>query len=311
MRFSHVVILAFIALCAIGFYIFFVPVNVIQETKVEIPYGASVALSGSLLKDAGIIHSEEGYVLLTKILSPNGVIAGRYAFSGKISTMGVVIQVGHGLFGTKQVRITIPEGFTNQEIINRIAANFPTLNKTEIKAALPKLDGYIYPETYFFDPDATVDQITTKIIDTGNKKISAILDPINISSPEAKRILTIASLIEAEGKTQKERQVIAGIIENRLAIGMPLQLDATLTYLTGKGSSQLTQSDLKIDSPYNTYVYKGLPPGPINNPGEESIRAAMDPTESKYLFYLHGKDGQIYYAVTYAEHLRNKNNYLK
>lgn len=281
------------------------------EVKVEIPYGASVSTSGALLKDAGVIRSQDGYALLTRVLYPEGIVAGRYSFSGKVPLISVLYRLARGEFGTKQIRITIPEGFTNEEIINRLAANFPQFKKEDIKAKLPKLDGYIYPETYFFDTDASLDEIVIKITETGDKRISAILAPVAIQSSEAKRILTIASLIEAEGKSEEERKMIAGVIENRLNADMSLQLDATLTYLTNKGSSQLTQADLKLDSPYNTYVYKGLPPGPINNPGEESIRAAMNPTKSGYLFYLHGKDEQIYYARTYAEHLKNKDKYLR
>ncbi len=283
----------------------------VLEVKVEIPYGASVSTSGALLKDAGVIRSQDGYALLTRVLYPEGIVAGRYSFSGEVPLISVLYRLAHGQFGTKQVRITIPEGFTNEEITNRLSANFPQFKKEDIKTKLPKLDGYIYPETYFFDADASLDEIVIKITETGHKKISAILSPIAIESSEAKRILTVASLVEAEGKSEDERKMIAGVIENRLNADMPLQLDATLTYLTNKGSSQLTKTDLKLDSPYNTYVYKGLPPGPINNPGEESIRAAMNPTQSGYLFYLHGRDEQIHYARTYSEHLKNKDKYLR
>jgi UPF0755 protein len=223
----------------------------------------------------------------------------------------VVYRTSNARFGTPQIKITIPEGFTNEEVINRISANFPNWTKSEIKSKLPKLDGYIFPETYFFDPEANLDEIINKITTVGNQKISEYLQMADIYTNEAKRILIIASLVEAEGKNKDERRMIAGIIENRLAINMPLQLDATITYLTNRGTSQITQSDLKINSPYNTYLYKGLPPGPINNPGAESIQAAMNPTKSGYLYYLHAPNEQIYYAKTYQEHLNNKNKYLR
>jgi len=118
-------------------------------------------------------------------------------------------------------------------------------------------------------------------------------------------------LVESEGRTKDERSMIAAIINNRLAINMPLQLDATLTYVTGRGSSELTKTDLKMDSPYNTYVYRGLPPTPISNPGKESINAVLDPLPNDYLFYLHDNKGNIYYAKTFEEHVINKNKYLR
>ena len=266
MRFSHVLLLTTLVLITAGAYIYLVPVNLPNEIKVEIPNGASVDSSGIILKEAGVIHSKEGYVLLTRVLYPAGINAGRYSFSGRVTMFSVVYRVAHGQFGTKQIRITIPEGFTNQEIINRISANFPNIDKSALTLRLNNSEGYIYPETYFFDFEASLDEIVTKIITTGNEKISAIIKPIDITSSEAERILIIASLVEAEGKNKDEREMIAGIINNRIDVGMPLQLDATLTYLTNHGTSQITQADLKNPSLYNTYVHVGLPPGPINNP---------------------------------------------
>ncbi len=105
--------------------------------------------------------------------------------------------------------------------------------------------------------------------------------------------------------------MIAGILLNRLEKGMLLQVDAPFVYLLGKESKDLTVEDLKLDNPYNTYVYKGLPPGPIGNPGLQAIEAALSPTQNEYLFYLHDNDGDIHYAKTFAEHVKNKKNYLK
>ncbi|OGI78590.1 hypothetical protein A3C57_00835 [Candidatus Nomurabacteria bacterium RIFCSPHIGHO2_02_FULL_33_12] len=312
MRFFFIIILAILALTIAIVYFLVIPVRLPNEVKVEIPYGSSVTKAGEILKDAKIIKNEEVYVLLSHILyKKKGITAGKYVFSGNTYVLMVVYRTSNARFGGPFIKITIPEGFTNQEIINRIASNFPNLTKSEIKSKLPKLDGYIFPETYFFDTEASLDEIINKMTTVGNQKLTDILKLIDIKSAEAKRILIIASLVEAEGKNKEERKMIAGIIENRLTANMPLQLDATITYLTNHGSSQITQSDLKIDSPYNTYLYKGLPPGPINNPGAESIEAAMNPTKSDYLYYLHAPNEQIYYAKTYQEHLNNKNKYLR
>lgn len=312
MRFFFIVILAILALTFAIVYFLVIPVKIPNEVKVEIPSGSSITTAGKILKESGVIKNEEVYIVLSHVLyKKKGITAGKYVFSGNTYVLMVVYRTSNAKFGTPFVKITIPEGFTNQEIINRISANFPTFDKNQIQSKLPKLDGYIFPETYFFDKEANLDEIINKMTTIGNQKLTNILKTIDLQSAEAKKILIIASLVEAEGKNKDERKMIAGIIQNRLAINMPLQLDATITYLTNKGTSQITQSDLKIDSPYNTYLYKGLPPGPINNPGEESIISAMNPTKSDYLYYLHDKNEQIHYAKTYAEHLANKNKYLR
>lgn len=311
MRFSHIVILSVCILFVFAMYSFFVPIKLEKVTVIEIPYGSSIATSSDILKNQNIIRSRDSYMLLLKIFHPRGIVAGRYAFSGDVSLTSVIYRLSIGDFQRKQIKLTIPEGFTNNEVINRISALFPNISKIEIESSLLGKEGYIYPETYFFDPDANIQEIISNLVTRSNIKLTNVLDPIKLDSTEAKRILIIASLVEAEGKNADERHMIAGIIGNRLAINMPLQIDATLTYLTGRGSSQLTQTDLKNPSPYNTYVHSGLPPAPINNPGEESIRAAINPIKSNYLFYLHAKNEQIYYAKTYAEHLKNKNKYLR
>lgn len=311
MRFSYIVILGLIAVIVFGVHAFILPMQLNEEVSVEIPYGTSVSKSASLFKEAGIIKRTEGYIILSKIFYPEGITAGTYSFSGNISMFGVLYRAAHGIYGRDQVRLTIPEGFTIEEIIARINALFQNVDIVVLQESLKNKEGYIFPETYFFDKDAPTEKIITSLIQRSNSRLSNILAPVELTSAEAKRIIIIASLVESEGKTKEERHMIAGIIDNRLRIDMPLQLDATLTYITGRGSSQLTMSDLKNSSLYNTYVHKGLPPGPISNPGEESIRAAIEPKENDYYYYLHGKDGKIYYAKTFAEHVKNKDKYLR
>ncbi len=311
MRFSYILVIA----GAIGIIsiasIFAKPVNISPEKRVEIPYGTSVHKSGEILKEAGIIKSKEAYIILSKILHPDGIVAGRYSFSGNITVFSALHRIAGGDFGRDQIKLTIPEGFTIDKTLARIYNLFPNIDKAKIKNNLSGKEGYIFPETYFFDKDVTAEELLSYLNQKSESRLNKILDPLTTESPETKRILTIASLIESEGRTKDERKMIAGIIENRLRIGMALQLDATVQYITGRGSSDLTLKDLKIDSPYNTYVYRGLPPTPISSPGEESIYAALHETKNDYLFYLHDNSGQIHYAKTFEEHVRNKNKYLK
>jgi len=120
----------------------------------------------------------------------------------------------------------------------------------------------------------------------------------------------MASIIEKESLNGDERQIVSGILWKRISLGMPLQVDATFLYINGKASAELTKDDLNIDSPYNTYRNKGLPPGPINNPGLDAIVAALYPKDSPYLYYLHDKKGKVHYAKTFNEHVANKRKYL-
>ena len=121
----------------------------------------------------------------------------------------------------------------------------------------------------------------------------------------------MASLIEKEASGEKDRNIVSGILWKRIEKGIPLQVDAPFLYILGKESSELTKSDLSINSPFNTYKYKGLTPSPIGNPGLDSIKAAINPEDSPYLYYLHDAEGNIHYARTYSEHQKNIRTYLK
>ncbi len=142
-------------------------------------------------------------------------------------------------------------------------------------------------------------------------KMAPLRDSIATSSFSETEIIIIASLLEREANDDTSMRMVSGIIQNRLDIGMPLQIDATLDYLLDKASHELTLDDLEIDSPYNTYVYKGLPPTPIANPGLTAIRAALEPTASSYLYYLTDDEGVFHYAETHEEHTANKARYLR
>jgi UPF0755 protein len=147
--------------------------------------------------------------------------------------------------------------------------------------------------------------------DNFEKQILSVDFDKSLTSKKLDEIITMASIIEGEAVKDEDRRLITDILWRRIEIGMPLQVDTTFMYINGKSSSELTKADLKINSPYNTYVNKGLPPGPISNPGIEAINAVIFPTANKYLYYLSDKNGDMHYAETFAEHIRNKEKYLK
>ena len=137
-----------------------------------------------------------------------------------------------------------------------------------------------------------------------------LLSGIQASGHSLSDIVIMASLVEKEARTDVNRRIVAGVLWNRLALGMPLQVDAVFGYIFDRDTYSPSFEDLKVDSPYNTYTHKGLPPGPISNPGLESIYAALYPTKTNYLYYLTGKDTLMHYARTYAEHVANQTKYL-
>ncbi|MDF2379749.1 MAG: endolytic transglycosylase MltG [Candidatus Gracilibacteria bacterium] len=173
------------------------------------------------------------------------------------------------------------------------------------------LEGYLFADTYFIDPEtANAQQLVERMLNNFNQKISGLISDIAKSGYSIHQIVTMASLIEKESRKNSEKNIISGILWKRLKEGMPLGVDATVRYAVDKWTEPLTITDLEIDSKYNTRRFKGLPPGPISNFSLSSLKAAINPEESEYYFYLHGNDGQIRYGRTNEEHNVNKKKYL-
>lgn len=221
-------------------------------------------------------------------------------------------------------KVTIPEGYNIEKIAEEVekagitskdefldaVKNYPlppyVKNNAEKRY---NLEGYLFPDTYTFNKGVTANEVIEKMI----KRFESVIDEI-----EAKEGITIqddkledtiirASIIEKEIKVDEERPIVAGVIENRLSIGMPLQMDATSLYASGKQDTEPTPEDLKIKSPYNTYYVKGLPLGPIASPGKISIEAVLKPKKSDYIYYFlkKGNSGEHVFAVTLKEHEKN------
>jgi UPF0755 protein len=169
----------------------------------------------------------------------------------------------------------------------------------------------LFPDTYYFPIDVSGKEVVDTMLKNFERKITPYLKEIEKSGKTLKEIIIMASLIEKEVKTKEEKELASGVLWKRLKVGMPLQVDATINYITGKNTTKILLEDLKIDSPYNTYKYKGLPPAPICNPGLESILAALYPKESDYWYYLSKPDGQTLFFKDYEEFIVAKKKYLK
>jgi len=174
------------------------------------------------------------------------------------------------------------------------------------------LEGYLFPDTYQINKGATLEEIIRKMLNNFDQKLTPDLrEEIKKQEKSIFEIVTMASLVEKEVRTKEEKELVSGILWKRLKAGIPLQVDATIIYVTGRLQTKISKEETEIDSPFNTYKYRGLPLGPICNPGLESILAAMYPEDSQYLYYLSKPDGETVFSKTLEEHNLAKAKYLK
>ena len=237
------------------------------------------------------------------------ITAGDYFFDKPLSLLSVVSQFVSNDFGADRVKITVPEGFTRADIATLCAQKLPHCNADQFLEKTKNMEGYLFPDTYLIFPSRGEDELIQKMQANFTKKTDTLFT--GMSKTKIDSIVTMASIVEREAAGTSARAVIAGILYNRIDSNMALQVDAPFYFLLGKSSSELTLKDLKIDSPYNTYINRGLPPTPISNPGISSINAVLKPEKTNYLYYLHDSTGVAHYATTYAEHLKNKKKYIQ
>jgi UPF0755 protein len=206
--------------------------------------------------------------------------------------------------------VTIPEGSDTKTIARILFEKLPNFDRRGFLQATEGKEGYLFPDTYFFMPSDTTEAILSVFNNAYHSKISKLQAEIEKSGHTELEILTMASILEKEANKLADRKMIAGVLWHRIDISMPLQVDAVFPYILGKNTFEVTLDDLQYDSPYNTYKYKGLPPGPIDNPGLSSITAALEPTKNNYIFFLSDLQGNFHFATTYDQHVANKKKYL-
>lgn len=294
--------------------LFFISAPSTQKTRhdVNISSGLSLMQVSLLLEDNNIIRSSEIFRAVVIILGGEGSIkAGPYLFDGTDNVFKVAVRIIKADYGVPIKKITIIEGMRGRDLLNLFGSEFTNLDKVEFEKEVLCKEGYLFPDTYFIPLSSSSSDIIKMLSDNFDNHIKNIDLSNSKTSKDLKEILTMASIIEGEAMKDEDRKLIADILWRRIEIGMPLQVDTVFMYINGRPSSEITKADLKIDSLYNTYVHKGLPPTPISNPGIEAIDASMFPTPNKYLYYLSDKEGTMHYAETFAEHKKNKEKYLK
>lgn len=272
--------------------------------------GTPVREIGKSLKDEGLIKDPVVFFLYVK---KNGldkkIQAGDFKLSPSMSLVEVLDQLKHG---SLDVWVTIPEGKRAEEVADILKEKIPTYDESW-RGELIKNEGYLFPDTYLIPRDGKIDTVISILRGNFFKKVADV--GLSENSSNLNHIVTMASLIEREAKTDDEKPLVASVIQNRLDDGMSLDIDATLQYIVGKKNGKWwyppTGEEKSIQSPYNTYRVVGLPPGPIANPGIESIKAAMSPASSPYYFYIHDKTGKVHFAKTNDEHNKNVAKYLR
>lgn len=301
----------------------------LQEIYFIVPKNSTVEQIANKLKQQSLIKSKSYFVFIAKIFKlENNVQGENLIIKPKTSFKELVNKLKDGKSDFSI--ITVPEGYTLYQIANKLEKNnlakvnkFINVKASDIDSSeliptrsnvLYELEGYLFPETYYIPVDSDELDIA-KLMFKDFKKIFSeeyVLraKELNLSVNE---VITVASLIEKEAANNEERSRIAGVIYNRLKKGMLLQIDAAVIYANTKGEKTLGKvlySDLKVESKYNTYLYKGLPPGPIASPGKASIHAALYPENHDYLYYVVGEKGHVF-SKTYDEHLKNVKKHMK
>jgi UPF0755 protein len=296
---------------------------------VTVPHGASSRGVARLLQRNGVIRSEVAFELYIRRHPRRSLEAGEYFFDKPVSERDVFWKLAKGQVYV--IPFTVREGETLYDIANDLeaahflsadefvkAASDPTLVR-DISPHAETLEGFLFPATYQLTRHPIATELTATMVKKFKEEWAHVAapggDPAGLSNGvPVSSVVTMASLVERETPKPDERPLVSGVFENRLHKNMLLQCDPTVIYALeqdGRYNGTLTGADLHVDSPYNTYVHSGLPPGPIGNPGEISLRAALQPAQTDYLYFVANTQGGHFFSATLEEHNRNVTKYRR
>lgn len=340
-----IIILFLLTTCSTGYYFYDGIYNYPNTTKIEksfdVEKGQNATEVAFALAKKKLI--QDPYPLLAYLYTTGNyknIKAGQYILNSKMTGAQIAEEIIKGQ--ASEIKLTIIEGWDlaqiaqylqskgfgkesdfyslvgspaqiygqNQNLSENIFGYFDFLKNMPVSASL---EGFIFPDTYFVSPESSLEKIILKILSNFNDKITAEMKAdIEKQNKTIYEIITMASIIEKEVQTMEDKKIVSGILWNRLEIGQPLQADATVLYaLQMQSADKVYKKYTEINSPYNTYKYKGLPFGPISNPGIDSIVAAIYPEKTNYWYYLSKPDGTTVFSKTLAEHNLAKARYLK
>ncbi|MEA1925993.1 MAG: endolytic transglycosylase MltG [Patescibacteria group bacterium] len=310
------------------------PSNIIQ--KFEMKEGDGSTEIGENLEKEGLIKNKNFfYFYVWKTKAANFLQAGTYELAPNMTIGQMVEKFSNGDVIVETLKLTIPEGYTNKKIVNALRSKKPSIadefenivnckclnrkacscdvfsKKYDFLRNIPQgidMEGYLFPDTYFIDGEEAGATMASKFLNNFNKKINqGLKDEIAFQERSLHDVVTLASIIEREVKTDKDRRLVSGIFRKRLDDKFPLQSCATLAYFLNVDKPQFSYEDTQCDSLYNTYINPGLPPGPISNPGFASIRASIFPQKSDFYYFLsNSKTEEIIYSKTFDEHQQRK-----
>ncbi|HUS88365.1 MAG TPA: endolytic transglycosylase MltG [Desulfosporosinus sp.] len=294
-----------------------------NSEKITITPGTTAAQLAEELQQRHLIRSAWVFRYLVRAQQTEfKIYVGDYLLTPAMSPDEMIKRLLNSSVALVTNRVTIPEGYTTEQIIELLVQKgigskeeftkvvtedgftYPFLK--DAPKGIHRLEGYLFPNTYDIDkktsPHAVIDLLLQQFAKELTPEVQKQLDTIKLSVPQW---VTLGSLVEKEAVKASDRPLIAAVFMNRLKIGQPLQSCATIQFLLGTPKEKLFDKDLQIPSPYNTYLHSGLPPGPIANPGQASLQAALHPTQTDFLYFVAKKDGYHAFAKTYAEHLKN------
>lgn len=308
-----------ILLGAVCFFYWFnlQPVGGSQERMFVINRGETTRMIAQRLQEQEFIKNKYVFLAYLRLTNQQGKLqAGSFRLSPRYSVDEIVKVLQSGKIDTW---VTFLEGWRKEEFAKKIqndlglsAEKFLQLNQVK--------EGYLFPDSYLFPTDYTVEQVAVKLINNFDKKISNL--EFSKTSLSKNEVITLASLVEREANTDQGRKIVAGILIKRWQNDWPLQVDASVQYIKAKNNCSVTDMDCdwwptvtktdldNYDSSYNTYKYKGIPPSPICSPSLASIQAVISPQETNYWYYITGKDGKMYYSETLEKHNQNVRQYL-
>ncbi|WP_407314758.1 endolytic transglycosylase MltG [Desulfosporosinus sp. SB140] len=294
-----------------------------NNVKITITSGTTTDQLADELEQNHIIRSAWLFRWLVRSQQTNfKMYAGDYELAPTMAPDEIIELLIRGAELPGSIRVTIPEGYSTEQIIALLVQKglgskdeytkvvtedaFPYSFLVGAPKGIHRLEGFLFPNTYFIDPKTSPHAVIDLFLQQFAKELTPEAQTQLVSSKlTVPQWVTLASLVEKEAVKESDRPLIASVLMNRLKINMPLQVDATIQFLLGTPKPKLYNKDLQIPSPYNTYLNRGLPPGPIANPGDASLQAALNPAKTDFLYYVAKKDGYHAFAKTYQEHLKN------
>jgi UPF0755 protein len=276
---------------------------------VTIPEGATANQAASLLKRQGVIFSASWFKVLVKLTGTGKkVMPGEYTLRRNMSAEEALWKLTHSVY-ISSIKVVIPEGWRMEQVAERLEAQGITKAQDFLKlAAAGGLEGYLFPSTYNLEKNMPAQEVINLLKLEFDRQIRPLFSKGFAQGLDERKTLIIASIVEREAVVDSERPLIAAVYINRVRKRMPLEADPTTQYALGYWKKGLTYKDLKVKSPYNTYVVNGLPPGPICSPGKSSVQAALAPANFDALYFVADRKGKHIFNASFKEHLKAKHS---